>query len=81
MSVELSEQLRAIAEILAGGHAGLSSPVLSALENAATRLENEKGKSDDLVVRLRGHANALSRPGAVPLKDLVETLNEAAERV
>ncbi len=81
MAVELKDQLRAISQMLAGEHAGLSSPIIDALSRAAMQLKKRKGKSGDLAARLQNYARDLKQPGEINLDDLIATLNKAADRV
>lgn len=78
VSIELKEQLRAIAMVLHGDHAGISVSYIDALDRAATQLEDQKGKSD-LSERLRYHAEALASPGVIAMEPLIETINEAVD--
>jgi ABC-type transporter Mla subunit MlaD len=82
VSIELKQQLTAIAEAVAGGHAGLSGAVIEALNRAAAQLRKQKDKPDDLAARLGDHARALGRPGeSFSIDALASDLREAADRV
>jgi hypothetical protein len=82
VSIGLKQQLTAIAETVAGGHAGLSRAMIEALNRAAAQLRKQATKPDDLAARLSDHARALGRPGETFSVDaLVNDLREAADRV
>ncbi|HEV7821585.1 MAG TPA: hypothetical protein VGO84_10430 [Burkholderiales bacterium] len=82
MSIELKQQLTAIAAAVAGGHAGLSRAYIEALNSAAAQLRNQGDRPDDLAARLGDHAQALGRPGAgFSVDALVKDLREAADQV
>ena len=80
VSIELKEQLRAIAKLLNGDQAGISVSYIDALNRAASQLEGQEGKSD-LSERLRDHAEALASPGIISMEPLIETINEVADRM
>jgi hypothetical protein len=82
VSIELKQQLTAIAETVAGGHAGLSRATVEALNRAAAQLRKPGDKPDDLAARLGDHARALAKPGETfSIDALVSDLREAADRV
>jgi ABC-type transporter Mla subunit MlaD len=82
VSIELKQQLTAIAETVAGGHAGLSRATIDALNRAAAQLRSQGDKSDDLAARLGDHARALGKPGEnFSIDALINDLREAADRV
>jgi hypothetical protein len=80
VSIGLKQQLTAIAETVAGGHAGLSRATIEALNRAAAQLRKRGDKP--LAARLGDHARALGRPGETFSVDaLLNDLREAADRV
>jgi hypothetical protein len=81
VGIELKQQLTAIAETVAGAHAGLSGAAIEALNRAAVQLRKQN-KPDDLAARLGKHARALAKPGETFSVDaLVSDLRKAADRV
>jgi ABC-type transporter Mla subunit MlaD len=81
VSIELKQQLTAIAETVAGGHAGLSRATIEALNRAAAQLRKQD-KPDDLAARLGDHARALGKVGErFSIDALASDLRKAADRV
>jgi hypothetical protein len=58
MGVELKEQLRAIAAVLEGGHAGISDRFIDALNRARRGSKNEKASR---VISRRAYATMRNR--------------------
>jgi hypothetical protein len=81
MTIDLKKQLRALSQVLAGGHCGLSGTTIDALNRAAAHIVKQQGKPDDLTARLRGYARDLEKPGVIKLDDLIATVDEAADRI